>query len=453
MRKIARLLMLLGILSVLMLLSGCSMPKLTLNPEDLYSLPTLPAKYTELNTQLNAILSDGAEYAAPTSGANIQPVQLVDLNGDGREEAVAFFRNGKDEKPLKIYIFAAEDDTYRLTELIEGTGTGFYSIAYEDMDQDGRQELAVGWKATVEHQVLEVYALQPGGAVALVQADYVKYTTLDLNQDGKKELVVIHSDEEGEGVADYYNWQEDGSLTNQSSARISVTMAELSQQGRVTKGTLKEEIPALFVTGVTDTPRAITDILAVRNGELTNIVLSEVSGVSSEIAPYRSLYPMDINGDGCTEVSKPIQLYSLTDDGISYERSDWYQYDSNGTGSVVLRTYNNLEDGWYLRLPDDWLDRIWVSSSVITDESTVTFHILKGSGEEPEPFLRITAITGSSRENRAVRGTRFLLSRQDETIYTAELLDANETWKYGVTADEVREAFSLITAEWSAGDY
>ena len=453
MKKIRRTVLLLVMAAALVILSGCSMPKITLDPEDLYSLPTLPAKYTELNTQLSAILADGAEYAAPASGANIQPVQLVDLNGDGREEAVAFFRNGKDEKPLKICIFSAEDDTYRLTELIEGTGTGFYSIAYEDMDQDGRMELAVGWKATVEHQVLEVYALQPGGAEALVQADYVKYTTLDLNQDGKKELVVIHSDEEGEGVADYYSWQEDGSLTNQSSARISVTMAELSQQGRVTKGTLKEGVPALFVTGVTDTPRAITDILAVRNGELTNIVLSEAYGVSSEIAPYRSLYPVDINGDGYTEVSRPTQLYSLTDDGISYERTDWYQYDSSGAGSVVLRTYHNLEDGWYLRLPGDWLDRIWVSRSAITDESAVTFYILKGSGEEPEPFLRITAITGSSRENRAVRGTRFLLSRQDETIYTAELLDANETWKYGVTPDEVREAFSLITAEWSAGDY
>lgn len=453
MKKIRAVGILMALAAMLLALTGCSMPKVTLNPEDLYSLPTLPAKYTELNTQISAILAGGAEYAAPTSGANIQPVQLVDLNGDGREEAVAFFRNSKDEKPLKICIFAAEEDTYRLMELIEGTGTGFYSIAYEDMDQDGRMELAVGWKATVEHQVLEVYALRPGGAEALVQADYVKYTTLDLNQDGKKELVVIHADAEGEGVAEYYGWQEDGSLANQSSARISVTMAELSQQGRVTRGTLKEGIPALFVTGVTDTPRAITDILAVRNGELTNIVLSEAYGVSSEIAPYRSLYPVDINGDGVTEVSNPIQLYSLTEDGISYERTDWYQYDSSGREAVVLRTYHNLEDSWYLRLPDDWLDRIWVSRSVAIDESAVTFYILEGSDGEVEPFLRITAITGSSRENRAVRGGRFLLSRQDETIYTAELLDANETWKYGVTPDEVREAFSLIMAEWSAGDY
>ena len=452
MRKLGRLCLLMLMIWLLTLPTGCAMPKLTLDPEDLYSLPTLPAKYTELNKQLNGILAEGAEYAAPASGANIQPVQLVDLNGDGREEAVAFFRNGRDEKPLKIYIFTAHEDTYRLKELIEGTGTGFYSIAYEDLDQDGRMELLVGWKATVEHQVLEVYALRSGGAEALVQADYVKYTTMDLDQDGRKELVLLHANEEGEGVAEYYGWQEDGSLANQSSARISATMAELNQQGRVTRGVLQEGVPALFVTGVTDTARAITDILAVRSGELTNIVLSEVSGVSSEIAPYRSLYPVDLNGDGYTEVSRPLEADPLAEEELSFGRMDWYQYDSGGRGSVVLRTCHDLEDGWYLRLPDPWAERVWISRSVNPDEATVIFHILKENGAEPEPFLRITAITGSSRENRAVRGGRFLLSRQDQTIYTAELLDANETWKYGVTPDEVREAFSLITAEWSAGD-
>ena len=447
-KRLILLLMLLGTMT----LSGCNLPEPTLDPEDLYRLPTLPAKYTELNLQLNEILEQGAEYAAPASGANIQPVQMVDLDGDGREEALAFFRNNKEEKPLKIYIFKADGDTYRHAALIEGTGTGFYSVAYEDMNEDGRSELAVGWKATVEHQVLEVYSLYPGNPEALVQTDYVKYTMQDLDQDGRKELVVIHADEEGVGVADYYNWQEDGSLTNQSSARISATMAELNQQGRLTKGALQEGIPALFVTGVTDNSRVITDILAVRNGELANIVLSETSGISGEISPFRYLYPTDMNGDGLTEVSKPVQLFSLWNEGISYERTDWYQYNLGGENEAVLRTYHNLEDGWYLRLPEDWIDRIWISRAGSTDENTVTFYILKGTAD-PEPFLKITAITGSSRENRAVRGSRFLLSRQDETIYTAELLQANENWRYGVTADEVREAFSLIAAEWSAGDY
>ena len=449
--KILRNLTLVGMFFLASMLSGCTIPKLTLNSEDLYSLPTLPAKYTELNTQLNEILESGAEYAAPTSGANIQSVQLVDLDGDGREEAVAFFRNAAEEKPLKIYIFTATEDSYQKTELIEGSGTGIYSIAYTDLDGDGRMELLVGWKATTELQVLEVYALRPGGAALLVRSDYVKYTAMDLDQDQRQELVVLHADEGGDGVADYYSWQEDGTLASQSSARLSVTMAELNQQGRVTQGKLQEEVPALFVTGVTDASRAVTDILSVRNGELTNVVLSDLTGVSGEIAPVWSLYPSDINNDGLTEVPSPIQVSSMMETGAAYQRVDWYAYNAGGQSSLALHTYHDVEDRWYLRLPEEWLNHIWVGRTTMTDEAAVTFYIL--DGEATEPFLRITAITGSSRENRAVRGGRFLLSRQSEVIYTAELLDANDTWQYGVTADEVREAFSLITSEWSAGDY
>ena len=432
-------------------LSGCAMPRLTLNSEDLYALPTLPANYTELNTQLSAILEAGAEYAAPTSGANIQSVQLVDLDGDGREEAVAFFRNAEEEKPLKIYIFTDTGDSYEQAGLIEGSGTGIYSIAYTDLNGDGRMELLVGWTATAELRVLEVYALRPGGAEILVSSDYVKYTTADLNQDQRQELVVFHADEGGDGVADYYVWQEDGNFTSQSSARLSVTMAELNQQGRVTQGTLREEAPALFVTGVTDLARAVTDILAVRNGELANIVLSDLTGVSGEIAPFAALYPADLNNDGITEVPAPVDVYAADEEGPSFRRVDWYAYDASGQSQMVLRTYHNVEDRWYLRLPEAWVDQIWVSRSTMTDEAVVTFFHLGESGAEP--ILRITAISGSSRETRAARSGRFLLSRQSEIIYTGELLEANSAWKYGVTPDEVREAFSLITPEWTAGDY
>ena len=64
-----------------------------------------------------------------------------------------------------------------------------------------------------------------------------------------------------------------------------------------------------------------------------------------------------------------------------------------------------------------------------------------------------TAILGKKgRSVKAVRGGRFTLGRQAETIYTAELLDANSRWSGGMTEDEVRSAFSLITKEWVYGD-
>jgi len=165
------------------------------------------------------------------------------------------------------------------------------------------------------------------------------------------------------------------------------------------------------------------------------------------------LFPSDINGDGLTEVPEPVELLSLMDDGISYYRVDWHSYRGDGTSEVAVRTYHNLEDGWYFRLPEDWLNRIWISRVTMQDEALVTFYILDENGLETTPFLRIAATTGSNREMRALRGERFLLSRQSETIYTAELLGANETWEYAMTADEVRQAFSLIVTEWTSGDY
>ena len=147
----------------------------------------------------------------------------------------------------------------------------------------------------------------------------------------------------------------------------------------------------------------------------------------------------------------PVKLPELSDDDVSTQRIDWLSYDETGSGEVALRTYHCVEDGWYFQLPEEWTDHVYITRSSSQDEASVTFYT-RGEGKEPAAFLRITAITGTSREIRAVRGNRFLLSRQPKTLYAAELLEGNDGWQYGTTADEVRAAFSLIQTEWIAGD-
>lgn len=440
-----RVLWSLAALALVSLLSGCSLSELVSSPEDLYSLPALPVKYTELNQQINAILAGGAEYAAPASGTNIQPVQLVDLDGNGGEEAVAFFRAPDDEKPLKIYIFTAEGDSYQQSDLIEASGTSISSIAYEDMDGDGLLELIVGWKAAADLQVLEVYSRAGGTARALIRTNYVRYTTADLNGDAWQDLVVLRTDEEGGSTADHYSWQADGSFTAQTPARLSMTMAELSRQGRVSAGTLREGTPALFVTGVTETSAAVTDILALRGGRLKNIVLSEQTGLSGETSQFCSLYPTDIDGDGCTDVPRPVVREGQTS---ALQIVDWYTCGEDGSMQPSLQTCHNMTDGWYFRLPEDWGDSVRTSRTTAEDAASVTFYI-RGSNL---PFLRITAYTGADRELQAVRGSQFLLGRQAETLYAAELLEAGG-WEHGMTADQIREAFFLITEEWASGEH
>ena len=124
--------MLMAVVMVLLLLpvwllAACAAPKLTLDPEELYALPELPARYTALNQQLSTIQESGAEYAAPVSGSNIQPVQMVDLDGDGVEELVVFAPfHGQ-----TLQIYRKTDGAYRC--VFEKDGMGFLHAIWGGM--------------------------------------------------------------------------------------------------------------------------------------------------------------------------------------------------------------------------------------------------------------------------------------------------------------------------------
>lgn len=433
------------------LTAGCSF-RFTVSPDELYSLPQVPSQYKELKSRIENLRRNGAEYASPVSGSNVQTVQMVDLDGDGKEEALVFLRNSEQSDALSIYIFKERGSTYKQMAVIRGSGTAIYSIAYSDLNQDGYMELIIGWKTGTDLQSLSVYSLRGEKPHELLHiAAYVRYAVADLNQDKMQELVVLHSDSDG-GQADYYTWNHSGNLSLHSSAPVSMTMAELSNMGRVRSGTLNTGKPALFVTGVSASGTAITDILMDKNGELSNIVLSDTTGVSRENYRSLSLFPTDINGDGYTEVPAPSALptRAKTMADICYQ-INWQNYDENGKKKTVESTCHDSEDGWYLVLPKTWNGKIAATRGASgMDEMAVTFSIIR-EGRMTD-FFRIYTITGENREAKAVNGNRFVLSRQPGTIFAAEFLPGNETWEDGLSADRLRSIFHLITTEWQAGD-
>ena len=66
-----------------------------------------------------------------------------------------------------------------------------------------------------------------------------------------------------------------------------------------------------------------------------------------------------------------------------------------------MSTYHDMEDGWYLHLPDSWRDQILITRTAGQEESSVTFSIRGDETVPPRDFLRITRLTGSSREIKA----------------------------------------------------
>lgn len=425
-----------------LLLSGCMF---TTPEASLYRLPKLAGEYESLESQIDALLSDGAEYAAPTSGSNLQSVQMIDLDGDGSEEAVAFFRRASDKKPMKIYIFKAEGDCYERYAVIEGTSSQIYSVNYADLDGDGRKEILVGYKSSSDVQGLSIYPASSGMPESLLTTGYSRYANLDLNGDGKQELLIICSDEESTARIDYYDW-DGGMLRARSSLRLSVSVAELS---RLTAGTLTGGENALFVTGVTGDNLTVTDVLALRDERLQNIALGAEANQASAEELFLGLFPRDENGDGVTEAPKTraLQRFDLGSEPQYYVV--WEQYSADGAVNDVQSCFYDVSDGWSFVLPDEWnKENLSVERSAGSDETAVFFYRVGEDGLR-EKLMTIYTLTGEAREGLAGIGNRFVLTQQVEAVYAAEI---GKEWNVTLDEQSLRERFSLITAEWTMGD-
>lgn len=425
------------------LLGGCAF---SASAEELYRLPQLPDEYASLETLINALQADGAEHIAPQSGSNLQSVQLFDLDNDGAEEAIAFFRKTGDEKPLKIYIFKATEERYEQTAVIEGTASSIWSVAYSDLDGDGMRELLIGYRTLSEVQMLAVYALRGGQPQLLLSSSYLRYAARDLDGDGAQELLLLCSGEEGLCSAELFRW--DGTAFAADGALgLSMGVSELQ---RVSGGILSGGASALFITGVTEGGVTITDALTLREGALCAVTRSEETGRSGAVSRFLELYPSDANDDGVTEIPLAVEYPAPGEGQEGLCAVEWRQYAADGSSTTAWRSVHERSDGWTLCIPDEWDGRIGVERAQSLTERRVIFSAWQD--EQTVPFLTISVLTGESREYAAVRGTRFVLARQVDAVYAAELTDAELAASLGVSEQSLREGFSLIALEWAAGE-
>lgn len=435
-RAVKKCILLLAGLALAAVLSGCTV--FDSSVEQLFTLPRMAPEYTGLSQQLDSLISQGYEYASPSGGRNIQSVQMVDLEDDGRQEALVFLRRSADEKPLKIMVYRLDgDDSYSLLCTIESSGTAVDSVYYQDLNGDGRQELIVGWRISADVQTLAAYSIEPE-PVALMSCGYSRFSIQDLNGDGAPSLLVIRADGELGPVAEFYGWQEE-QMGVSYRCRLSSSMTALNR-GSVVTGMADRDTPAVFITGVDTTSMAVTDILIYRpEAGLVNVALDKTSGVSAAVYPYRQLAPQDIDGDGVTEIPCPLgdSAAEQTDGLVS-----WMSWQSDGRFQQTAKTYHSLSSGWYFTIPTSWWS--WEVDAVtggIQNESQMTLRI------NGDSVLTIYTITGENRDNRSRMGSRIVLRRQATTVYAGEVYEIAPY--YGMDEDLLRRSFSLILGTWN----
>lgn len=431
-------------LILLLCLSGCYLK----TGDELYSLPQPPEDYLDLQTALNAVISEGAEYAAPVSGANRQSVQLVDLDADGVKEAVAFFRTSG-ERPLRLCIFKKTVDNYQLCASIDGAGSAIDSVEYINIDGNPGLEIIVGWQVSNSvPQYLGVYNLDDWRVTELMSAGYQEYCTVDLDSDGQSELFLLKSDAEGRtGIAQLYRY--DGSqMEKEPDVAMSVGIEHLR---RMITGYLESGVMAVFVASTYEQFGIVTDAFVLQDDLFYNAsVSSDGSGLSAQTVRNYFIYADDIDNDNLIELPMPVQLPPAREgETDNFWVINWYNLSLHGDPVDKLLTYHNYSAGWYLELPDTWRDQITVYRTEGNAGWIYTFARWNDDGTEPTPILHISPISGSGAN---LGGNWFVLGAISDVTYAALITPDASDWSESLTEQELKQRFHTIRYDWNTGE-
>jgi len=436
----------LSILAMLaaVLVTGC----LRVTADELYSLPEVSEEYLRLQAHINVLLNQGAEFAPPMRGPNRQAVQLRDLNGTGTDEVIAFF-SVPAESTLKVYIFELVDGDYTVAEIIEGVGTEIESVRYVDMDGDGVMELVIGWQMGSALRYMSIYSISGFHSELLVSGiEYSEIAVYDLAGDGTEDVIVFRlPTQEAGAVAEVFSLMRDGEVVKEE-ARLSSGIESIS---RILTGRLADGSPAIFVDseGAFENGSLVTDVFAKYRESFTNVTMIMASGVSEDTVRHR-MASSDVNKDGIIKV--PTLRLLIAQSETEYFAIDWYAFRSSGDSELMLTTYHNNFDEWFLILPFDWREKVSVRrEDAVPGERTIIFSYFADVAGPHEDFLKIFKLAGENAEERANIDNRVLLMTEGNAAYAFEILAQPNS--FGLTFNEtlIKENFRLIYSDWLTG--
>lgn len=416
-----------------LLLTGCGARTI----DEMYCLPRRSERNNNLRTAIEASMS-GRVYAAPVSGSNQESVQTADLDGDGKEEYVVFTKVLQDDS-LQILLFnQMDDEKYELWETIVCKGASIEQVQYADIDDKPGCELIVGTQLNEKvTKTVSLYSFASGQTTKIKSMIYIKFVVCDLDRNGRSELMVIQN---GEAEADsgsvrLYSYS-DGNVVGSVEAKLSVPPEHIR---RIAVNKLDSGEPAVYVASASNENAVITDIFALRDETFSNISQSTDLGTSMQTLRNYFIYAEDLNNDGILELPSLLSMmYNTTEQNLIR----WFTIDINGRETDKLYTFHNIEDGWYIQLDGQWIDRFAAEKN----ETIYSFYMWNNSYGTAVPVFTVYTLTGKDRDIQAQEQNRFPLYRGEDVVYAAKLESGSAI--YGMTESYLRSNFHLIRQDW-----
>lgn len=333
---------------------GCNL--FTVDTAELLSPPMLSGDLSSVKQVIDKTAPNGYAFEYPTSGDRRSAVVTEDIDLDGVPEAFAFYSTADGEsKTVHISLIKKQKGKWKFLAEQTVTAGGVDKIEFCDLDKDGVKEIVAGFELySSSSKQLAVYSAEEKGLINRLLKPYTTFICCDLDENGLNEIFVQNlSTTDLKNSAYLYTLTESGST--QTSCLMDGSVKTVSEP---VLSELSSGKPAIYIDEIKSVG-AITEVLYLKKGELTNGLLDTSGTVAENLITLRSstLTLTDINNDGILEIPVASEIPSANDTNELLYYTNWCSFNGD-TLAVKLVTVVNSVDGYYLTVPQKWVGKV-----------------------------------------------------------------------------------------------
>ncbi len=423
-----------------LMLCGCE--ALTFSIDNLLSAPSVADEQAAIHQALIESVGAAVAPSYPRSGDYRSAFIVADIDGDGNDEALAFYtisgQSGAQNVRVSVLDSSGDGKWHAMYELA-GRGTYVDTVILADYGET--VDIIIGYGGlSYEEGSVSIYRYAGGVLTSIYDSAYSVLDRWDIDSCGTDETVIVKKAGTEVTVSVIKTLDGLDYITRERTLSSSAAYISGCSFGEVDQG-----VNALFIDTVNENSITFTEIVYMSDG----VIVSPTSDNSELLlATGRMLgYPtMDFDGDGSVEIPiiSPFLGYSpLTQSNIEH-LTRWLDYDiESGSFTEEAQSYFNAAAGYIFKLPNRWQNFVTVAQDADTGETVFSKYDYELQNVSDMP--RLMSIAAVDPENKQIyldNGYSYI-GGTDFVCYMYKNI-ADESEPLLLTNDEIRSNMYFI---------
>lgn len=342
------------------------------SPGEVLAPPNPNGENRKLQQAFEKAVGSGSDYKLqyPDEGNYRSAYVFYDLNQDGEDEALVFYKKISDESNVRLNILESVDGKWNSVLDESGYGNEIEAVSFADLDNDGLTEVILSWglSGNSSSKIMTVHMVKLTQTKhefkTLANMPYMAMQVFDIDNDGKKEILVIWSETKQKVPHNHATLMKliGKTLRQYGKEALLDSSASLYDDILVQKGTK----PIAFVEALKGDNTMFTEVIwwddvsqALRAPFTENATHTNHSTIRAA-----TISSTDIDDDGLIEI--PVAQSTVSSDGISHsilkagpneERRmpliGWFATGTAEPGTLDVKAYSLVDNVNHYRLTID----------------------------------------------------------------------------------------------------